>query len=177
MHLDATVQSNPQLRNNFDSCVSFLANQLTSLRTKNDFRNVTPLSTGSDSEEESAESLKAQIKELKAQLKARSKKKAHKKGTASKHKRKKPAAKWFELSKEEFLELSCSKKKSSSDSEASGNDSDGSDSDSSDSDGSSSDSDDGSTAEGTPTEGTPTADSEEETRSVGMFSSYGMESI
>ena len=76
MHLDATIQSTPHLRDNFDSCVSFLANQLTSLRTKNNFRNVASMSTGNDSEEEeTAESIEAQIKRLKAQLKAKLKEK------------------------------------------------------------------------------------------------------
>ena len=72
-HLDATVQSNPEYRDNFDACVHFLSNQMSALKLKNEpvNRNVASAITANDSDSEATQQLKAQIKSLQAKLKGK----------------------------------------------------------------------------------------------------------
>ena len=113
-HLDATIQSNPQYRTNFNACVNFLSNQMSNLRTKNGpiNRNVASATT-LDGDSKLIQQLKAQVKSLQA----KHKKSGGGKGKDKPHKKKQdyknnkdwendltayvPAKKWFALSADE----------------------------------------------------------------------------
>ena len=72
-HVGTTIQSNPELRGSFDRTVVFLAGELTALKMKNGTRNVSAITTTTESADvRTLKQLRSKLKEAQRKLKRKS---------------------------------------------------------------------------------------------------------